>query len=55
MYQALEDNLHDYFTLITYWYQAVLRDTMGLTWFLLCSLLQKTAQNLAASFRKVGG
>jgi hypothetical protein len=53
MYQALENNLNSYLVLLTYWYQALLRDTMGLTWYLLCSLLQRTAQSLADSFQKV--
>ncbi|KDR14353.1 gustatory and odorant receptor 24-like [Zootermopsis nevadensis] len=52
MYQVLENNLDNYLVLLTYWYQALLRDTMGLTWYLLCSLLQKTAQSLTTSFQK---
>jgi hypothetical protein len=54
LYQALEDNLQNYLVLLTYFYQALLRDTMGLTWYLLCSLLQKTSQNLVVSFQKAG-
>jgi hypothetical protein len=52
IYQVLENNLSNYLVLVTYWYQALLRDTMGLSWYLLCSLLQKTSQNLADSFQK---
>jgi hypothetical protein len=54
VYQVLENNAHNYLVLLTYWYQALLRDTMGLTWYLLCSLLQKTSQNLVVSFQKAG-
>jgi hypothetical protein len=54
IYQALENNLHNYLVLLTYWYQGLLRDTMGLNWYLLCSLLQRTSQNLAVSFQKAG-
>jgi hypothetical protein len=52
IYQVLENNLQNYLVLVTYWYQALLRDTMGLNWYLLCFLLQKTSQNLADSFQK---
>jgi hypothetical protein len=53
IYQMLEENLDNCLVLVTYWYQALLRDTTALTWYLLCSLLQRTAQNLASSFQKV--
>jgi hypothetical protein len=53
VYQLLENNLDNHLVLLTYLYQALLRDIMGLTWYSLCSLLQKTAQSLAASFQKV--
>ncbi|XP_033609225.1 gustatory and odorant receptor 24 [Cryptotermes secundus] len=52
VYQVLENNVDNYLVLLTYWYQALLRDTMGLTWYLLCSLLKKTTQSLAVSFQK---
>jgi len=55
LYQILENNLNSYLVLVTYWYQALLRDTMGLMWYLLCHLLRSSAQHLAASFQKVGG
>ncbi|PNF24722.1 hypothetical protein B7P43_G16644, partial [Cryptotermes secundus] len=54
VYQVLENNVDNYLVLLTYWYQALLRDTMGLTWYLLCSLLKKTTQSLAVSFQKAG-
>jgi hypothetical protein len=54
LYQILENNLNSYLVLVTYWYQALVRDTMGVMWYLLCHLLQMTAQHLANSFEKVG-
>ena len=54
LYQVLESNLNSYLVLVTYWYQALVRDTMGLMWYLLCRLLRSSAQHLAASFQKVG-
>jgi hypothetical protein len=54
LYQALENNLNSYLVLVTYWYQALVRDTLGLMWYLLCRLLRSSAQHLAASFQKVG-
>ena len=53
LYQLLESNLNNYLVLLTYWYQALVRDTLGLIWYLLCRLLQRTAQHLAASFQQV--
>jgi hypothetical protein len=53
LYQLLESNLNNYLVLLTYWYQALVRDTLGLIWYLLCHLLQRTAQHLAASFQQV--
>ena len=55
LYQVLENNLNSYLVLVTYWYQALLRDTMGLMWYLQCRLLRSSSQHLVASFQKVGG
>nr|WNX29051.1 gustatory receptor 5 [Odontotermes formosanus] len=52
LYQALESNLSNYLVLMTYWYQTLVRDTLGLMWYLLCYLLRSTAQHLATSFQK---
>jgi len=54
LYLVLYSNLNGYLVLVTFWYQSLLRDTMGLMWYLLCRLLRTTAQHLAASFQKVG-